>query len=118
MEKTYIRDNQYGRTFEVIEGKIPSDYNIWNAGLLEVEGKTYLMLYNNKTSKNYNVDTSNLKALEVSKELGKIIDDAIAGGRHPKEVKKYLKFTNNYIRNNAIKIKPYIEELYGVEITE
>jgi hypothetical protein len=104
--------------YEVIEGKIPSNYSIWNANLLKVQGKTYLKLYNNDLVRNYSVNMDTLKALEVSEELGSIIDDLLAGGRNPQEVKEYLTSTDKYIRENAIKIKPYIEELYGVKIAE
>lgn len=104
--------------YEVIEGKIPSEYNIWNAHLLEVDGKTYLKLYNSITSKDYKVDMNTLKALEVSNEYGKIIDKLLAGGRSPKEVKERLQNKDSYFRDYAKKIKPYIEELYGVKIAE
>ena len=118
MEKEYIVDYSvdYKPKFEVIKGLIPSDYNIWNAHLLEVDGKVYLKLYNRNTSLNYNVDVNTLKALEVSEELGRTIDNLTAGGRCPQEVIKNLKSTDKYIRECAEKIKTYIEELYGVKI--
>ena len=118
MEKEYIVDYSvdYKPKFEVIKGLIPSDYNIWNAHLLEVEDKVYLKLYNRNTSLNYNVDVNTLKALEVSEELGRVIDELTAGGRCPQEVEKALNSTDKYIKECAKKIKPYIEELYGVKI--
>ena len=102
--------------YEIIEGKIPSNYSIWNANLLKVQGKTYLKLYNTDLVRNYNVNMDTLKALEVSEELGKIIYDLLAGGRNPQEVKERLQDKDSYFRDYAKKIKPYIEELYEVKI--
>ena len=102
--------------YRVIEGLIPSNYSIWNAHLLEVGGKTYLKLYNNKKVKNYNVDMSSLLALEMDKETAKIINDNLAGGRNPKEVLEHLKGEDNWCKYHAKIIKPYIEKLFGVKI--
>lgn len=113
MKKIY---DEYQREYTVIEGYIPNNYSIWNAHLLEVEGKTFLKLYNNDKLIGYEVDVESLLALEVSKELGKIIDTNTAGGRNPKEVKRNLKSKSNYIRTKAEIIKPYIERLFNTKI--
>ena len=102
--------------YRVIEGLIPSNYSIWNAHLLEVGGKTYLKLYNNEKVKNHNVDMSSLLALEMDKETAKFIDEHLAGGRNPKEVKRHLKCKDGYCKRHAEAIKPYIEKLFGVKI--
>ncbi len=108
-----------GRTdvYTVIEGFIPAEYSIWNAHLLiDSDGNKYLKLYNRKTSKDFTVDTSNLLALKLNPDLADKIDSLTAGGRCPKEVKRHLKCKNNYIRNKAEQIKPYIEILYNTVI--
>ena len=102
--------------YRIIEGLIPSHYAIWNAHLLEVNGKVYLKLYNQEKCKNYNVDMTSLLALEVDRETAKIINDNIAGGRNPKEVLEYLKGEDNWCKYHAKIIKPYIEKLFGVKI--
>lgn len=107
---------EYGRKYNLIEGYIPNNYSIWNAHLLKTEGKTFLKLYNNDRVVNYTVDVDSLLALEVSEELGEIIDKHLAGGRNPQEVKKGLKSKDNYIKRHAEAIKPYIERLFNVEI--
>lgn len=108
--------DELGREYTIISGYIPSNYSIWNANLLEVEGKTFLKLYNNDKVIDYSVDINSLLALEVSEELGKTIDKYLAGGRNPKEVKRHLKSERDYIRTRAEKIKPYIERLFNTKI--
>lgn len=108
--------DELGREYTIINGYIPSNYSIWNANLLEVEGKTFLKLYNNDKVIDYSVDINSLLALEVSEELGKTIDKYLAGGRNPKEVKRNLKSERDYIRTRAEKIKPYIERLFNTKI--
>lgn len=113
MKKIY---DEYQREYTVIEGFIPSNYSIWNAYLLKVDGKTYLKLYNNETVRDFNVDINSLLALEVSEELGEIIDKNLAGGRNPKEVKQRLSSKDNWTKGHAEKIKPYIERLFNTTI--
>ena len=114
MEKIY---DEYKREYKVIEGYIPSNYSIWNAHLLKIEGKTFLKLYNNDKVVGFTVDTESLLALEVSQELGEILDkNCCAGGRNPKEVKRALKSKSKYIRAKAEIIKPYIERLFNTTI--
>lgn len=113
MEKIY---DKYQIEYRVIEGTIPSNYSIWNAHLLVVDGKTYLKLYNNNKCVNFTVDTESLLALEVSEELGKIIDANLSGGRNPKEVARCLKSKDKWFKNHAEIIKPYIEKLFNTTI--
>lgn len=114
----FIEEEVYGRTdkYEVIEGLIPSDYSIWNAGLIESGGKVYLKLYNTKKCIRNKVDMNSLLALEVDDETAKIIDEHLAGGRNPQEVKRRLRRKDGYCKRHAEAIKPYVEKLFGVEI--
>ena len=102
--------------YKLIEGLIPSNYSIWNAGLIESNGKTYLKLYNNEKVKNHSVDMSSLLALEMDKETAEFIESHLAGGRNPKEVKRYLRCKDSWMKKHAQSIKPYIEKLFGVKI--
>jgi hypothetical protein len=102
--------------YKLIEGLIPSNYSIWNAGLIESNGKTYLKLYNNEKVKNYSVDMSSLLALEMDKETAEFIESHLAGGRNPQEVKRYLRCKDSWMKKHAQAIKPYIEKLFGVKI--
>ena len=114
----FVEEDVYGRTdkYEVIEGLIPSDYAIWNANLLRVDGKVYLKLYNKKKCIGHNVDMNSLLALEVDGETAKIIDEHLAGGRNPQEVKRRLRRKDGWAKRHAKAIKPYVEKLFGVEI--
>ena len=114
--KKYIYDDR-GNKYEIIEGIIPSNYSLWNAHLLKVDGKTFVKLYNNDLVVDYSVDTDTLLAIEVSEEEGKIIDMCYcSGGRNPQEVKKSLKSKDKWTRQHAEMIKPYIEKLFNVTI--
>ena len=114
----FVEEDVYGRTdkYEVIEGLIPSDYAIWNAHLLRTDGKVYLKLYNKKKCIGDNVDMNSLLALEVDEETAKIIDEHLAGGRNPQEVKRCLRRKDGWAKRHAKAIKPYVEKLFGVEI--
>lgn len=114
----FIEEEVYGRTdkYEVIEGLIPSDYSIWNAHLLRVDGKVYLKLYNKKKCIGDNVDMNSLLALEVDEETAKIIYEHLACGKNPQEVKRRLRGKDGYCKRHAEAIKPYVEKLFGVEI--
>ena len=114
----FIEEEVYGRTdkYEVIEGLIPSDYAIWNAHLLRVDGKVYLKLYNKKRCIGDNVDMNSLLALEVDEETAKIIDEHLAGGRNPQEVKRHLRCKDGWAKRHGEAIKPYVEKLLGIEI--
>lgn len=112
--KNILYDEE-GRKYKLIQGKIPADYSIWNAWCLRVDGHTYLKLYCTHSVKNFIVDVNTLLALEVSEPVGRIIERACnPGGRNPDEVLKALKSKDEYQREKANIMKPYIEELYGI----
>jgi len=113
-----IKD-EWNREYQVIKGKIPENYSIWNAGILKIDNKVYLKLYNRKTCINYNVCLNDLLAIEVP------LDEAIEieyncgfGGRCPLEVKRHLKNKHEFIRKHAEIMKHHIEKLYDIEIKE
>lgn len=113
MNKVY---DEQGRKYQVITGFIPSNYSIWNALLLKVDGKTFLKLYNNDLVVGSTVDAGSLLALEVNDELGDIIESSWCGGRNPKEVKENLSSESDYVKAQAEIIKPYIEALFNTKI--
>lgn len=115
--KTYLVD-EYGRHYELIKGYIPENYSIWNAGLLIINNSYYLKLYATNEVKDYTVNINSLKCIRVNKKDALKINSCISGGRNPLELCKALNSNDQWIKNKALEIKPYILKLFNIKQLE